>query len=221
MAVRISNDDRVLIVGTTGSGKTFLARRLLIGRGWVVVVDPKHEFSWDLGADYDDIYENVDDLMRDWRGPAPAIYRPTIGELQTELLRFWSWAWELRRLTVYVDEVNEITPESRPAYGLRRALKMGRSRGLSVWMATQRPYRVPLAIVSEATHYFVGLLKMPQDRKRMAEVTGQPIITSAPIVERRFYYVNSKRPADAPAIVNAAHLTVRIVGGAREGVKRG
>ena len=45
--MKIMAGDRVFGVGTTGSGKSYLFRRLLCRLPDVIVVDPKHGFEWE------------------------------------------------------------------------------------------------------------------------------------------------------------------------------
>jgi hypothetical protein len=83
-----------------------------------------------------------------------------------------------------------MTPATKAPPGLRRALKMGREKKLSVWFASQRPSQIPIALISEAEVIFSGLLRNPNDRKRMADFTGFPELMQQ-LPQYQFYYCNS------------------------------
>lgn len=187
-SIAIAADNRVLIVAATGAGKTYLARKLLIGRDRLVVVDPKHTFSWGMGKTYDRILTLTQ--LQKWKGDGSVIYRPSDSELIAYCEGFWKWAWKNAPLRVYIDEITEMTPAVHPPRGLRRAIKMGREKKLAVWYASQRPSLIPIALISEAEQVFCGLLRNPDDRIKMAKFTGFPELREQ-VKQYDFWYCNS------------------------------
>jgi hypothetical protein len=186
--VHIKKGEKVFFVASTGWGKTVFARKLLTGLANNIIVDPKHEFSWsDTGTSrYDYIFTDLPSL-REWRGPNPAIYRPDITDLQNGCNDFFQFVWKLRTPRVYIDELLDLCPTGRASYWLQKCIKQGRSRGLSIWSGTQRPTGIPLELISESKHFFVGGLLMPQDRKRMAEIAHPDVAKQFPEPFTFFY----------------------------------
>lgn len=160
--------ERAVFVGQTGSGKTTLARTLLRSRQYVVVFDVKGNLTWDG-------YERHTSLATLTKSKAPRlIYRPRWEELQDpdEIEAFFSWVYQCRNRTVYVDELMGICSGDvyPPHFGA--CLTRGRELGIDVWSATQRPKRIPMVAMSEAENTYMFYLKLSQDRERMSELTG-------------------------------------------------
>lgn len=188
--IHIKSGDRVFIVGTTGSGKSYLAERLLAPQPDVVIVDPKHGFEWrsvksthGKGVVTSDFREVVAHT-----GPAPLIYRPSMAECAAGIPWFWVWVWQRTNTLVFVDEVQPITKPVQIPYEFARCIQMGRSKSISVWCATQRPARVPVVLLSEAEHDFVFRLRNPADKKRMAEYTDPAILENEARGHDCWYY---------------------------------
>lgn len=205
MAIDIKRGQRVLFVGQTGSGKTVLASTLLKSTDYVVVVDPKHMFTWGHGPRFDDVYETVAELDREWKGPAAAIYRPSIGEMRAGCPAFFQWAWNQGSILVYIDEVFDLMVGGTAGAWLTKCYKQGRQKNLSVWAGTQRPARVDLSIITEAQHFFMGLLLMDVDRRRMAEI-AHPALRTIDLDEYEFAYVGPDTRKSPPKIINARNL---------------
>jgi MoxR-like ATPase len=94
--------DRAFFVGTTGSGKTTLARQLLEHRAHVAVLDLKRTLKWDGYRTYDRLRDAV---RADPRATPKIIYAPRVQEFNDWALlnAFFRWAFERRHTTVYVD----------------------------------------------------------------------------------------------------------------------
>ena len=148
--MKIMAGDRVFGVGTTGSGKSYLFRRLLCRLPDVIVVDPKHGFEWEkspmkygkgvITTDFREVVKHI--------GPEPIIYRPSLAECAAGIPWFWIWVWERANCRVYVDEVQPITRPTQVPYEMARCIQMGRSKNIGVWCGTQRPARVPASPAS-------------------------------------------------------------------------
>lgn len=160
--------DRAAFVGQTGSGKTTLAQQVCRLHPWVVAFDPKGMLDW---PGYE-VHTRLEPLTK---SKAPRlIYRPTFEELDDAdtVDASFEWIYERRNTVLYVDEIFAYAEGDRSPWFLRACLTRGRERGIVVYIASQRPSRVPQVMLSESEHLYVFNLKLPQDRERMADVTG-------------------------------------------------
>lgn len=187
-SIRIKPGDRAFIVGTTGSGKTYLASLLLRPRPDVVVIDPKHQFELTGSAHGKAVVtEDFREVVKH-QGPGPLIYRPSLAECAQGIPWFWVWIWFRENTLVYVDEVAAITKPVTIPPDFARCIQQGRSRNIGVWCGTQRPARVPIVILSEAEHDFVFRLRNPEDLKRMAEYTDPAVMRDRAKGHEFWYY---------------------------------
>lgn len=139
------------------------------------------------------VYRDLGKLTSNYRG-GHVIYRPS-----------WAWrrsldlwdrlAWHCFRwgnVVYYVDETRAVTGDSTdPPEGLSAVVQMGRERNVGCWIATQRPKRIPLNLLSECDHYFVFHLGHPADRALMAELTETPEVREVSPDEHGFWLYQS------------------------------
>ena len=180
-------NNRVCFMGPTGSGKTELARALLKATPNVIVIDPKHEFDWKeatpryarVAYDFKDLVSHCRQIEQKGSG-APVIYRPPSGDLlPSNIARVdavFNYALQRGGTTVYVDEMSYLTGSSS---GFQdriphwfRAVTTGRSRGVGVWSAFQRPSNVPLLAMSESDYRIAFFLRLKKDQARAEELCG-------------------------------------------------
>lgn len=199
--------EKAFFVGATGVGKSYLMRALAMGAKYLIVLDPKHDFSWsDSGrSKYDDVYVSVADLAKNWTGPNPAIYRPDIAEMRNGCDEFFKWCWDKRSVHVLIDELLDICPRGNAGFWLEKCIKQGRSRKLTIWSGTQRPTKLPLTLISESKHFFIGQLLMPQDKKRMAEIV-HPDLKDMYIEKFHFMYGGPGNRTLTPIDANSLNI---------------
>lgn len=160
--------DRAAFVGQTGSGKTTLARFMLMPRPYVVVFDAKGLIDWPnyrVCTHLSELTEAKENRL---------IYKPVYEELQDEEIRdeAFEWIYLRKNTTLYIDEIYAWSKGDVYPWHLGACLTRGRERGIQVFIATQRPSRVPQVMFSESEHVYCFNLKMPQDRERMRDITG-------------------------------------------------
>jgi len=172
----IKDSHHVFIAGTTGSGKTFLAKTYLAGSDKpVFVLDTKRTFEWEQIPDKQLIICNrLEQIPNATANYKYIIYRPEFDEQTQEFFNsFFKYCFQLRNCTVYVDEAMQVCPNpyKMPEY-YKAILTQGRELNVNVWSASQRPSNIPVLIMSESAHWFIFRLNAPADRKKLIDYTG-------------------------------------------------
>jgi len=186
--------DRAFFVGMTGCGKTTLAEIACNEKKYVVVLDTKGEINW---KGYH-LHETLSTLAKD-KHPK-LIYRPNPYELHDEdaIDKFFKWVYTRENTTVYIDEVYSITSNNNIPFHLLACLTRGRSKNICVYSSSQRPKDLPQTLMSEAENYYVFKLNMPQDRKKIYDITGIKDDDMFSLKKRFFIYANVETGASNP-----------------------
>jgi ABC-type dipeptide/oligopeptide/nickel transport system ATPase component len=203
----IGADERVALVGTTGSGKTTLALVLLQYTNRLIVLDPKGNMSraqkpeWRL----DEWSEKAADQLAEGGGTVDKPLRLRIalpvGEEDWEpILRR---LMQLRNVIIYVDEISGVAPTHVAKPFFKALYTRGREFGLGTWGAMQRPSGVPLVTLTESNWYYLFRTKLEADRERMAEFMG-PKALIVPPDKYGCWYMNDQwpEPRYSPGLVS-------------------
>lgn len=161
-------DERLTILGGTGSGKTTLAF-------WVLSKSPFDEIPY-IMIDYkgDDIASSIDRIKEigiNERIPShPGLY--IVRPLPSDIMGMEDWLWKVwhkERTGLFIDEAY-LLPDKN---ALKNLLAQGRSKRIPVIAASQRPVDVPRSLFSEASHISVFRLNDRRDRKIVSEFTPE------------------------------------------------
>lgn len=208
--LRIEPYERVIFVGKTGSGKTYLARHLAQSLRRLVVFDPKGMLNqpgagWNL-VDWSREGEKALLAGENIRLRVPA---PLDGDWSPYLLAIQRAQLAFDRpmknpVTLYMDEVYGVVPPGkRPQDELVALYTRGREWGIGVWGATQRPVWVPLFVKSEAEWTFMFRLQLPDDQRSMAGIIGPAALV--PIRDEYGFYIYNQlwnEPLYTPLLEN-------------------
>lgn len=176
--MKIRANDRVLLAGKTGSGKTWLAEHLLNRVDRLVVIDPKATLGhWRLD-------EPSERDWRDFEDGEPGRFRilpPIVDDPGAWYEDMFHSLYSIGNLIVYIDEAYAVTPPgSRPGKWLSALYTRGRELGIGTWAATQRPAWIPGFLMSEADILIVFRLNLPEDRKKLAAIGGEKLLKRVP-----------------------------------------
>lgn len=195
---------RLAFVGPTGSGKSYLAREILRHYRNVIIVDPKHQWSWKRPRDewYELRAATLGQLYKQLQAAdatgQPVLYRPPPEDLLPmncrNLDHVADLALQRRNTILYYDELVYISGSSDwqvRAPKWYQAMTTGRTRGVGVWNAFQRPSWVPMVALTEAEERFIFYLRNKDDRRRMEEGTGEDLIPWGTLRQAPHTYVIS------------------------------
>jgi len=202
---QIKVDEHVFIAGKTGSGKTAVASVYLAGFPRVVKMDEKGDALRDIRegispwsmvdqkrlAVVTSLQHLQDELQNKER--THIIYCADHTEINpTSHNLFYRMCYDAEDLTVWTDELFAVSPNPQviPEY-LQAIYTRGRTRNVSSWGLTQRPKGISSLPVSQSTHVFGFNLRLPDDRKRMVELTGVPEFQYNPGLYK-FWYWNDR-----------------------------
>ena len=202
------------MAGKTGSGKTFAARRLL---EWVRVDDTDTSKKYYPGVAPGSLYPRnhiigydakglirwpgytrvttFDDLLRKANNPKKfkrIMYAPKAKELRDRDLheRFFRLCYERGNNTVYVDEWYALVRGEEYPDAAHAILTRGREMNVPLIGCSQRPKNIAQPIMSEADVFFAFQLKMPQDRKKVAEMIpiDQELLMPQALPKHHYYF---------------------------------
>lgn len=198
--IQVKTSERILIVGKTGSGKTYLSKYLTRQVKRLVVLDAKATLTdWNLEPWGGDTRAKL-------MGSEPVRAR-VLPPMNGDITEYWeavlSDCYKAGNLVVYIDELYSICPPNqKPLNVLWSMYTRGRELGIGVWSSSQRPAWIPLFALSEAEHFFNFRLQLEEDRKRMAAFMGVEVLRTI-VDEHGFFYSRAvwNRPQYYKALV--------------------
>lgn len=171
---RVKASNRVLIAGKTGSGKTYLARQLLLNVQRLILIDSKGTLN-----NWQDNTLN----KRNWRNFVKGdigrfrLQPPIVDNPFNWYENLFERLYYLKNFTLYIDEIyGVIPPGQRIGKWLNALITRGREKNIGVWGSTQRPTWIPLSFISEVDYLFVFQLQLASDRQRLASVGGEKLL---------------------------------------------
>jgi len=178
MRIEIDSSERMIAVGKTGSGKTFLMKYLTRGLKRLIVLDPKSmidPIKWHLD------WVSTGGLRDLQKGKDARLLVRTYDT--SEWNTYLQAAWEATNTVVYIDELYALVEFGRiaPPRILSQLYTQGRERKVGVWGSTQRPSWVPLFTMSESDWFFAFRTQLQDDRKRLSELMGPEVLEPIPV----------------------------------------
>lgn len=173
--------EHVSCIGPTGTGKTTLIKAILHRRRWVIFLASKP------------VDENLDPVNKRLPGFAKVrSWPPTALQYRRGRLVLWprmdrmgdiaeearivgdmlEYVYSAGSWCVAVDELGKVSRDLGQSHRLRLLWQQGRSLGVSIVGATQRPAHVPLELYSQASHLFLWQTSDDVDLKRLQGIGG-------------------------------------------------
>lgn len=191
--------EHVAIIGTTGTGKTYLMSRLLSLRKYVAVVRTKAD---DIKfTDYKRVKDaSALDSLRDTR----LLIEPEFSQQRNVVAETFAKVWSAGGWTLVVDELFYAIKVLRLQVGIEMLLTQGRSKRISIVTGMQRPVHVTRFALSEVSHVFTFRLE-GRDAKTISDMTSQEFAIASTRVPR-FHFAHYHVPTRTIGVGTADHL---------------
>lgn len=195
--------EHVTAIGPTGLGKTTLLRELLPLRGYVMFLATKKQDDT-VSKIEGDGFTRLAVPEHPQVTPRVIVYPPFPRDARDMLKahaetfrRALNEAYHAGAWTVVADEARYLTKDLRLEPDMQRLWLQGRSLGVSLVAATQRPRWIPLEAYDQATHLFLWRESDEANIRRLAEISGdvdrhQIMRTVRSLPRHDFLYVNTR-----------------------------
>jgi len=191
MSYKWKQGEHVIIIGDTGSGKTFLTSKILPLRQHVMVLRTKPDDIKFEGFRKVDLLRKVGGFFDD---SGKKVYKflldPDYDLQQRELSQAFEKAWREGGWTVAIDETYYDTQILKLERQINKLLTQGRSKHITVVCGMQRPVFISRFAMSQATHAFIFRCE-GRDLKSLADALSPSIIKPVEgLREHDFIYFN-------------------------------
>lgn len=223
--MRLAGDRRLLIVGKTGSGKSFLARYLLKqmeAAGYrVVIVDPKIDWMVEKREDGTRVQRPYSEA----KGKRPGtVDNPVLiidfkfhPEYRVMIIHPVEWSDALGdflrdilhegNTIIYFDEGTQLVSANFVPIDFNIIESQGRSRDVGVWYGTQRSVRIPLLVKDQASIIILMRVTSLQDRQVLGpymNAEAYPALVEEPLPPRYFWMYDDE--TDQTTLYAPLHL---------------
>lgn len=204
--IRLRVGERGLLVGQSGSGKTYAAAWMLRHASQrVVLFDTKTEPVFErLPIEYESLAivttraEMKREIADDRKGADYILVRPSIAEISDPFAidEYLSEIYHsFTNIFVYIDEAYQFHRGTQAGPGLIGILTRGRARGITTLVSTQRPAWITRFALTESNRFYVFRLIDSKDWARLGDVI--PSIPKDGINLPRYQYIYYVQGDDA------------------------
>ena len=170
----IAYEEKILIVGASGSGKTYLANTLMKSLNGISVwvYDPNYQFHSSRAI----VFHDLDELLKVYDSAKRGHYilQPYDGTEHT-FRRFNAEAFKRGNLVLIEDEIHNHLTKMRVLKEFNQVILSGRPRGISVISISSRPASCPNHILSNSKHVFAFKLNLESDVKFLEGFLGEDV----------------------------------------------
>lgn len=176
MPYRWKQGEHVVIIGDTGSGKTFLTSKILPYRQHIMVLRTKPDDIKFDGFRKVDLTKKIGGYFNN-TGKKVYTYLldPKYEEQGLELSKAFEKAWKEGGWTVAIDETYYATQILKLERQINKLLTQGRSKHITVICGMQRPVFISRFAMSQATHAFIFRCE-GRDLKSLSDALSPSII---------------------------------------------
>ena len=177
-------EEKITIVGASGSGKSYLANVIMKSLNGVAVwvFDPNFQFHSSRAMVFNDLTE----LLKVYDGAKRGHYilQPHHNSENT-FRRFNAEAFKRGNLVIIDDEIHNFCSKQKVIKEFNQGILSGRPRGGSVISISSRPASCPNHVLSNSKHVFAFKLNLESDLKFLEGFLGRDVWMIMPQDKRK------------------------------------
>lgn len=191
--MKIKSTDCISVIGTRGTGKSFLAREINQIFPRSVVIDPAKDWTnGEIVTSFNQFAGKLADKFDKNERKFRIIFQfnpdeQNKDEVLNHVLRL---CFHFKNLQVVVDEVQLFSSANYIPEYFKNILFMGRHNGISVMCITQRPSQLNKNILSQSLHVFCGQLHDKNDLNAVSSFLNTDAKKLFNLPKRNFIYFN-------------------------------
>tara|TARA_R110000751_G_scaffold307001_1_gene427023 strand:+ start:253 stop:1005 length:753 start_codon:yes stop_codon:yes gene_type:complete len=170
----IAYEEKITIVGASGSGKSYLANEIMKSLHGVSVW--VYDFNFQFHSSKAIVFNDLDKLLEvyDTAKRGHYILQPHDNSEET-FKRFNAEAFKRGNLVLVEDEVHTWLSKQRVIKEFNQVILSGRPRGISVISISSRPASLPNNVLSNSKHVFAFKLNLESDIKFLEGFLGSDV----------------------------------------------
>ena len=170
----IAYEEKITIVGASGSGKSYLANEIMKSLHGVSVW--VYDFNFQFHSSKAIVFNDLDKLLEvyDTAKRGHYILQPHDNSEET-FKRFNAEAFKRGNLCLVEDEVHTWLSKQRVIKEFNQVILSGRPRGISVISISSRPASLPNNVLSNSKHVFAFKLNLESDIKFLEGFLGSDV----------------------------------------------
>lgn len=161
----------ILIFGKRGSGKSYLANKLIENEQKLLIFDTLSEYTKGV------VFEDYDKFAEFWKRvyihPYRLIYRPLKPDLEIE--RIAELVFTIGDICFLVEEIDCYCTAYQIGESFAHVIQRGRHKNITLIGVTQRPYGINRLLTSQAKEIYIFNTNEPRDREYLRTLLGQEI----------------------------------------------
>jgi ABC-type dipeptide/oligopeptide/nickel transport system ATPase component len=189
----IAYEEKITIVGASGSGKSYLANEIMKSLHGVSVW--VYDFNFQFHSSKAIVFNDLDKLLEvyDTAKRGHYILQPHDNSEET-FKRFNAEAFKRGNLVLVEDEVHTWLSKQRVIKEFNQVILSGRPRGISVISISSRPASLPNNVLSNSKHVFAFKLNLESDIKFLEGFLGTDVWILMPKDKRHKLQEESELP---------------------------